>query len=207
VTRSEGGTRRRSDEQLLARFLEGDEASFSELVRRYSSELYRFVGRFVHTEAVAEDVVQDTFIQLHQSAAGFDLSRRLRPWLFTIAANKARDHLRSRGRRREVSLQGGATQHQSEEPGYIDFLADETLSPTDAIEDKERAEIVRAIIAEMPDRLREILILGYYEQFPYKEIAEILSIPLGTVKSRLHAAVAHFAKAYKLAATRHSEKP
>lgn len=185
-----------SDERLLADYLAGDQRSFALLVERHSSELYQFVGRFVRNLAAVEDVVQETFVQVCQSAAGFDPARRFRPWLFTIAANKARDHLRGRGRKKEVPLSTASTSGESEEVSYLDFLSDESPPPSDLLEVNERREIVRAVVARLPENLREVLILGYYHRFPYREIAEILSVPLGTVKSRLHAAVSCFAEAY-----------
>jgi RNA polymerase sigma-70 factor (ECF subfamily) len=169
---------------------------FALLVERYSSDLFQFVARFFRNPAMAEDVVQETFIQVYQSAAGFDSSRKFRPWLFTIAANKARDHIRGKTRRREVSISGGGST-ESSEVSYLDFLADETASPGEAMEASEQERIVRDVVNEMPAHLREVLVLGYYQRFAYKEIAEMLDIPLGTVKSRLHAAVANFAAAYK----------
>ena len=192
-----------SDGRLLADFLAGDEQAFAALVRRHSRELYLFVVRFVRNVASAEDVVQETFVQVHQSAAGFDPARRFRPWLFTIAANKARDYLRSRARKREVPLavQQGSSNHE-EQISYLDFLADDTDSPDQAIETREQCELVRKVVSRMPDHLREVLVLGYYQRFPYKEIAEVLEIPLGTVKSRLHAAVGHFAAAYRCEAAK-----
>ncbi|MCG8407146.1 MAG: RNA polymerase sigma factor [Phycisphaerales bacterium] len=188
----------RSDEQLLGEFLAGNEASFTVLVQRYSSALFQFVARFVRNTAGAEDVVQETFVQVHQSASGFDRNRRFRPWLFTIAANKARDQLRGRVRKREVSLsvpQGASDDEES--VSYLDFFSDDSNSPSDILETDEQQALVRKIVSQMPDHLREVLVLGYYQRFPYKEIAEVLSIPLGTVKSRLHAAVSHFAAAYE----------
>lgn len=186
-----------SDEELLVGFLAGDDGAFAVLVERYSQELWEFVGRFVRSLAVAEDIVQETFIQVHQSAGGFDTSRRFRPWLFTIAANKARDHLRGRARKKEIPLSLGARPGDSEDVSYLDFLSDASVAPSAALEDKERREVVRAVVSRMPDHLREVLILGYYNRLAYKEIAEVLSVPLGTVKSRLHAAVSYFATAYK----------
>ncbi len=186
-----------SDEELLVGFLAGDDGAFAVLVERYSQELWEFVGRFVRSLTVAEDIVQETFIQVHQSAGGFDTSRRFRPWLFTIAANKARDHLRGRARKKEIPLSLGARPGDSEDVSYLDFLSDASVAPSAALEDQERREVVRAVVSRMPDHLREVLILGYYNRLAYKEIAEVLSVPLGTVKSRLHAAVSHFATAYK----------
>lgn len=185
----------RGDERLLADFLDGDEQAFSLLVRRYDRELFQFVARFVRDSASAEDIVQDTFIQVHHSAHGFDMSRRFRPWMFTIAANKARDYLRTRGRRKEVAFT--FDNNEGEQTNFQDFLADAGPTPLIEIEAEEQRETVRKIVATLPDHLREVLVLAYFQRFPYKEMAEILDIPLGTVKSRLHAAVTKFAEAYR----------
>ncbi len=186
-----------SDEGLLADFLAGNQTAFERLVERHSEDLFRFVGRFIRSAASAEDVVQETFIQVFQSAAGFDLTRRFRPWLFTIAANKARDHLRSRVRKKELPLSQGGGSDDSEGASYLDFLSDDAAPPEAALEVEETRQRVGDIVSRMPDNLREVLLLGYFQRFAYKEIADILSIPLGTVKSRLHAAVAYFAEQYK----------
>src|SRR5579859_1894615 len=88
-----------SDEHLLADYRTGDKSAFAALVSRYQRELYHFLVRFLGNRASAEDVFQETFLQVHQSAEQFDPQRRFRPWLFTIAANKARDLIRSQSRR------------------------------------------------------------------------------------------------------------
>jgi RNA polymerase sigma-70 factor (ECF subfamily) len=185
-----------SDEELIRGFLAGQAAAFDRLVHRYATEVFNFVVRFVGSSAAAEDVVQDTFLQVHQSAGGFDRDRRFKPWLFTIAANKARDHLRSRARKRERPVDAGGA-GPAEGQSLLDVLSDPGPSPEQEVEIVELQHLVRDIVDEMPDHLREILILGYYQRFPYRDIAEVLDIPLGTVKSRLHAAVAHFATLYR----------
>ncbi len=192
-----------SDEQLLAEHLEGLPDRFELLVRRHSQELYRFLARFTGSGTIAEDVVQESFLQVHLAAASFDLSRRFKPWLFTIAANKARDLLRSKGRRPEVPLDasiGGGEDDSGQT--FRDMMADNAVDPIVGLESGEERERVRSVLARMPDHLREVLVLSYYHQFAYKEIAEILGVPLGTVKSRLHSAVAHFGRAYKAAMNR-----
>ena len=80
-----------TDEQLLADYLGGDARSFELLVRRHSRELFQFITRFTGSSTVAEDVVQDAFLQVHLSGHRFDTQKRFRPWLFTIAANKVRE--------------------------------------------------------------------------------------------------------------------
>lgn len=184
-----------ADERLLADFLDGDEQAFSLLVRRYDRELFQFVARFVRDTAAADDIVQDTFIQVHNSAHGFDPTRRFRPWMFTIAANKARDFLRTRNRRKEVAF--SFDNNDGERTNFQDFLADAGPTPLVEVEADEQREAVRKIVGTLPDHLREVLILAYFQRFPYKEMADMLEIPLGTVKSRLHAAVTKFAEAYK----------
>ena len=88
----EGTVSDRTDENLLAEHLAGDPTAFRELTERYSRELIHFLTRFLGSRAAAEDVFQETFLQVHTSAETFDGARRFKPWLFTIAANKARDY-------------------------------------------------------------------------------------------------------------------
>jgi len=185
-----------SDEQLLANYREGDKPSFSALVSRYQRELYHFLVRFLGNRAAAEDVFQETFLQVHQSAEAFDLQRRFKPWLFTIAANKARDLIRSQARRPTNPLQASIS--GDEEGGeFIDLMKAGGETPDEPMARQEMQHKVQQVVATMPDHLREILVLSYFNTFPYRQIADILGIPLGTVKSRLHAAVATFADKWK----------
>jgi len=186
-----------TDEQLLARHLEGDPHAFRTLVDRHHRELMQFAYRFTGSKSAADDVVQEAFVQVHLSAASFDLQRRLKPWLFTIAANKARDHLRGRTRRREVPLDAQVGGGDGEGQRFLDLLADEDSDPSDSMQVEEKEEVVRTVIGEMPANLSEVLILAYFHHLPYRDIAEVLSIPLGTVKSRLHAAVGQFGARYR----------
>ena len=186
-----------TDEELLADYLNGQVDRFELLVRRHSQELYHFLLRFTGSASAAEDVVQEAFLQVHLSAASFDPKRRFKPWLFTIAANKARDWLRSRARRPVMPLDAQIDAGDEEGQRFSDFLADKAESPSDSLEQQEQRIQVRELVEAMPTHLREVLILSYYHRFPYKDMAEILKIPLGTVKSRLHAAVGHFAQAYQ----------
>ncbi len=186
-----------TDEQLIAEYAEGRTDRFELLVDRYSQELFHFLVRFTGGTAAAEDIVQETFLQVHLSAGGFDPSRRLRPWLFTIAANKARDMLRGRARRPEVPLDATIDEDRDHGKRFLDFLAGADDEPGQPMEIAEQQQVVKRIVEQLPAHLRETLILAYYHKFAYKDMAEILGIPLGTVKSRLHAAVAAFAEAYR----------
>ena len=192
----EDGVESTPDEILLARFLEGDETAFESVVARYSGEVFRFVARFLRDASAADDIVQETFVQVYQSAASFDSARRFRPWLFTIAANKARDLIRSQARRPTNPLQASIS-GDDESGEFIDLMQAAQDAPSAAMESEELQRQVQNTVGNMPEHLREILLLSYFHQFPYKQIGEILGIPLGTVKSRLHAAVAHFADRWK----------
>jgi RNA polymerase sigma-70 factor (ECF subfamily) len=187
-----------TDEQLFDQYRRGDRASFGLLMERYQRELFHFLIRFLGDRAAAEDTFQETFLQVHQSAAGFDMQRRFRPWLFTIAANKARDLRRSRSRHATSALQNPVNSVDEQSAEFMDLLSGHGDLPSDAMEREELARRVRATVMEMPESLREILLLSYFDQFPYKQIGDILGIPLGTVKSRLHTAVADFANRWKV---------
>jgi len=186
-----------SDEKLFHDYLDGRDGAFELLVRRHAAELYQFVLRFTGDAAAAEDVVQESFLQVHTAAASFDLGRKFKPWLFTIAANKARDHLRRRTRRSELPIDAVVDAAGDAGKRFVEMLAADApaVDESMAVEDKRRA--VRAAVEAMPEKLREMLVLAYYHHFPYKDIAEVMGVPLGTVKSRLHAAVLAFRQAYE----------
>lgn len=188
-----------TDEMLLHDYMQGDSASFELLVRRHATELFRFARRLTGNASAAADVVQETFFQIHISADRFDLSRRFKPWLFTIAANKSRDFLRKRERKREVPLDAQIGGDEDTGCRFVDLLAADYEAPHKALIVEERRRLVKDVVGTMPAKLSAVLILAYYHRFAYKDIAEITGIPLGTVKSRLHAAVAQFGVRYRLA--------
>lgn len=190
-------TKNISDAQLLQRYIAGDESSFREIVTRYKDSLYSFLRQFLNQTDLIEDVFQETFLQVFASRESFDTSRPLRPWLFTIAANKAKDALRKKQRTATISI---GTIAQAQEMSFDDLLntlTSDTTIPYDSLEKHETAVRVRQVIANMPENLREILILAYFNRFSYKQMAQILSIPIGTIKSRLHTAVGRFARDYR----------
>jgi len=186
-----------TDGELLVRYGAGEEAAFREIVTRYKNGLYAFLRLFLNRQELVEDVFQETLLQLFTSRESFDKNRPLRPWLFTIAANKAKDALRKWQRTSAVPI---GTMIDSEDLSFDDILnsvASDSTMPYEVIQKSETAVHVRRIISNMPENLREILVLAYFNRFSYKQMAEILSIPIGTVKSRLHTAVGRFAKEWK----------
>jgi RNA polymerase sigma-70 factor (ECF subfamily) len=188
-----------TDSELLQQYRQGQEWAFREIVDRYKNSLYAFLRRFVSQQDIVEDVFQETFLQLYTSQDSFDADRPLRPWLFTIAANKAKDVLRKMQRQSSTSMGTLADAGELSIDEVVNILTSYETTPDEEVSRDETARRVREIIAEMPENLRGILILAYFEQFSYKHMSEILSIPIGTVKSRLHTAVVHFMKKWKAA--------
>ncbi|MEM0915152.1 MAG: sigma-70 family RNA polymerase sigma factor [Planctomycetota bacterium] len=188
-----------TDEELLGRYRAGETDLFPTLVGRYRQELLHFLIRFAGNRAAAEDLFQEAFLQVHLSADTFDVSKRFKPWLFTIAANKARDYLRRASRRKAASLSAPMDKGDDSAGSFVDLLQADLPLPETIADEQETRDRVRAVVDAMPSHLREILLLAYFQQMAYKEVAEALGIPLGTVKSRLHAAVGTFADLWKSA--------
>ena len=188
----------RSDESLLLDYMDGDREAFAELIGRYRDELLHFLIRFLGSRVAGEDVFQETFLQIHLSVDTFDPARRFKPWLFTIAANKARDYHRKNTKRSTVSL-SASIGNDSDGRQFVDLLQADLPDPDAPILDSERSRLVKGVIDSMPAHLREILLLSYFQRLSYNQIADSLEIPLGTVKSRLHTAVAAFAKSWTAA--------
>jgi RNA polymerase sigma-70 factor, ECF subfamily len=181
-----------SDEDLLLEYRSvGDRQAFDELVHRYERELYNYLRRYLGDAEMAEDVFQGTFLQVHLKCERFEPGRRVRPWLYTVATNQAIDAQRRDRRHRMISLDrrcvGGGEDDSS--GSLVELLDGEYASPAEQLESAEQAQEVRRAVEQLPESLREVLLLVYYQGLKYREAADVLSIPVGTVKSRLHAAI------------------
>jgi len=179
-----------SDEELLSRYRDhNDIAAFEELVHRYERELYSYLARYLRDPSLAEEVFQTTFLRLVERGKSFEVARRFRPWLYSIATHAAIDAIRHRGRRQTASLD---TQHDlgdGETGTLAGLVADDRMTPADeALADETRRRIREAVDA-LPEDLRSVLLLAYYQGLSYRETAEAMGIPLGTVKSRMHTAL------------------
>jgi RNA polymerase sigma-70 factor, ECF subfamily len=162
------------DAMLVQQLLQRDVDAFEQLYDRHSRIVYALVLRIVQQGSTAEEVVQDVFLQLWRNAARYDTRRGpFVPWLMALARNRALDHLRlksERQRRRE---------DQTEElPPVIDVPQFEQ-----ALDEKRRAERVRALMGSLNPQQKKAIELAYFEGLSHTEIAETLKEPLGTVKS------------------------
>ncbi len=186
-----------SDEELLLRYRAGHTAAFTELVHRYERELYNYLRRYLGDATLAEDVFQTTFLQLHLKLDLYEKGRMVRPWLYTIATNQAIDALRKAGRHHTVSLDTKAPSQDESGNSFAELLEGAETDPLEGLESAERQQWVRDALERLPPYLRSVVVMAYYQGLKYREIADILGIPVGTVKSRLHAAIAKLAQAWK----------
>jgi RNA polymerase sigma-70 factor (ECF subfamily) len=186
-----------SDEDLLAQYCKGQTEAFGVLVRRYERELYGYLRRYLGDANLAEDVFQNTFLQLFTKSNQYEHGRPVRPWLYTIATHQAIDALRRNGRHQALSLdQEQRDAGDGDIRNLLELMESRALSPLDQVQGEERRALVRASVERLPDFLRQVVILAYYQGLKYREIAEILDIPVGTVKSRLHAALTKLHEAW-----------
>ena len=178
-----------SDEELLRRSrAEGDAAAFESLVHRYEVELFSYLRRYLGSAEMAEDVFQATFLQVHLKKEQFEEGRRFRPWLYTIATNQAIDAQRRNRRHRMVSLDN-RTGGEDDVGSLVEMLSGSERTADEQMESEEAREWVRSAVDELPDGLKQALLLVYHKGMKYREAADVLGIPVGTVKSRLHSAV------------------
>lgn len=163
---------------------------FGPLVRRYERELYGYLRRYLGDDDLADDVFQTTFLAVFRKIKHYEPGRPARPWLYAIATNQAIDALRKQNRRadRRADLMTAPDDDREPRP-LFELLPSSHESPPDHAERAEQRERVRAVVARLPDLLREVILLAYFQGMKYRDIADALEIPLGTVKSRLHAAL------------------
>ncbi len=186
-----------SDEELLTRFRAGETQAFGALVRRYERELYGYLRRYLGDGDLAEDVFQNTFLQLFTKVGQYEAGRPVRPWLYTIATHQAIDALRRSGRHQALSLdQQQQDAGDGEVRSLVELLEAKGPGPLEQVHGEERRQRVRESVERLPDFLRQVVVLAYYQGLKYREIADILAIPVGTVKSRLHAALVKLQEAW-----------
>jgi RNA polymerase sigma-70 factor, ECF subfamily len=181
-----------TDAELVERALAGAEDGFRQLVARHERAVYNLVVRVVRDPALAEDVSQDSFLKAFSHLDRFDPAYKFQSWILRIARNTAIDALRRRAPRQEVSLEAASG---PDGPRLEEILADPDSDR--AWRSLERGDLSRAMadaLSRLRPEYREVLVLRYHEDLSYEEIAGIVGLPLGTVKSNLHRARAEMAE-------------
>jgi len=178
--------------RVIEAHLAGDPRAFGRIVARYQNRLINFVYRMVGDRDRAEELVQDTFLRVHRHLHRFDRERNFSTWIYTIAANLARNELRRRSASpfilTDPSLWASSAAQPAQEP-------EDLINRPDLDLDREEAvETVRQTVERLSRDHREVLVLRELEGKSYEEIAEIVNASLGTVKSRLNRARHQFAE-------------
>ncbi len=167
-------TEKEIDFTLMRAVQNGDMVAFNTLVDRYKDRLMNVIGRMLSSTEEAEDIVQETFVRVYQHRQSFNFQHCLSTWIYTIGLNLARNELRKRRKFKFydiTEMTGGETE-----------LSVEMKMPT------RLPETIDAAVKKLPSRYREAFILRDVEEMPYEEVAKVLDVPLGTVKSRVNRA-------------------
>ena len=178
----------RADEQsLVAELKSGSEQAFALLIAQYSHPIYSLIARSLRDPADAADVTQEVFVKVFRSISGFHGEASLRTWIYRIALHEASNQRRWWGRhkRQELTIDAPLENDEGETFCLADSLATGDASPYDCAVRSEMHTHVEAALQTIPEAFREVVVLREIEGFGYEEIAEILDVNLGTVKSRL----------------------
>jgi RNA polymerase sigma-70 factor (ECF subfamily) len=174
-----------SDEEIMVRCAQGSEEAFQILVSRYRARIINLITRFVGDPDRAEDISQEVFIRVYRNRERYRKSGKFSTWIFTIAANLAKNEIRRKVRHRRV-----VSMDDEKEPGtsLAATLADRGVGPGQALERKELEVLILDAIESLPERYRMALVLRDLEGLAYEEVSRVLGIPGGTVRSRINRA-------------------
>jgi len=168
------------DKALIEKARDGDRAAFEAIVKRYENKVFHLAYSFVQDRASADDLAQDIFVKIYVSLQKFHFKSEFGTWLYRLAVNYIKDHLRKTSRRREVSL---------EEVKEMSFATDDGHAQKEREEDDaERRRAVMTVLETLPPKYRMILTLRDVRGLSYGEIVRTLNLSPGTVDSRLHRA-------------------
>lgn len=173
------------DRADMARLAAGHDAALNDLMERHAAAVFRFLFRMLNHEDDANDLAQETFVRVFQARAAFDPNKQFSTWLFTIAANLARNQIRWRTRHPNVSLEA---ESESTEQSLTEKLASPSATPKEETLRKERTAAVRAAVNELPEDMRAAIVLCEWEERSMAEAATILAATPKAIESRLYRA-------------------
>jgi RNA polymerase sigma-70 factor (ECF subfamily) len=176
---------RRDERHMIAAILQGESQLFHELIRPYERSVYMMALSYLHNEADAEDVVQESFLKAYRNLSGFRGDSKFSTWLLSITLNEARNRLRRAKSARMQSLD-----HSFDADGYISpaLLRDWREIPSEALERQEVRHLLYEAVDALPPMYREIFLLRDVEELSVADVAQVLQITEGLVKVRLHRA-------------------
>jgi len=167
-----------TDQQLVRRTLEGEREAFSVLIRKYQKQIYSLTYRLTNDPEDARDLAQEVFIHIYKVLHKYDQKRRFFSWMYKVASNVCYNAMRKGKAQQEVPLDKVIE--------FSPLVARRDVQPEEYYERRETQELVRQAVAELPDKYRLPLVLRYMEDLSYRQIAEIMDLPLTTVETRLY---------------------
>jgi RNA polymerase sigma-70 factor (ECF subfamily) len=175
-----------TDDELIRMYRSGDMEAFDTLFDRYHASVYAFARTMLGADGGPDEVLQEAFLAVARTARTYTPRGRFRSWLMRIARNRCLNRIEAVRARRAALARSGLN---------VAEIASEDAPPPRQLEADEHGRIVRAAIAALPDRQREAIALHAFEQMSYREIAEVMEMPIGTVKTLIHRARADLARA------------
>jgi RNA polymerase sigma-70 factor (ECF subfamily) len=176
------------DEQAMWRVqTQDDTEAFALLLSRWEMPIKRLCTRMLHDEHKAEDVTQEAFSRIYTKRKDYQHGGKFSTFIWRIAVNLCLDELRRIKRRREFSVLEDHDQNQDEHPW--EHLPSEDRSPEEMVVSEERARMVQRAIQQLPEHYRAVVVLRHYENLKFREVADVLGIPIGTAKSRMSEAL------------------
>jgi RNA polymerase sigma-70 factor (ECF subfamily) len=179
----EGGSPQEAS--LVRACKEGDQTAFNMLVWRWEKPLFNFTYKYVGDAHLAQDLVQETFVRMLKSIQGYEHRGAFSTWLYRIAVNLCKDHFRKK-KLPMISLHDYYTTASGEKVYVQDRVPDDGAQSDEAMAASHREELVRRLIAGLPEQQRIVILMKEYQALTFREIAEILEVPAGTVKARLY---------------------
>ena len=166
----------------IKQVLKGDQSAYGEIVEIYKDKVFQLCYRILGNRHEAEDMAQEAFIRAYVNISSFNIDLKFSTWLYRIATNLCIDRIRKKKPDyyldAEVSGTDGLTMYSQ--------VASDTILPEDEVESIELQETIQREITKLPEKYRSVIVLKYIEELSLNEISEILDIPLGTVKTRIH---------------------
>jgi RNA polymerase sigma-70 factor (ECF subfamily) len=183
-----------SDEQAMWRVQQvDDEAAFSQLVHRWEGPIQGLCERMTGDAHAAEDLAQETFVRVFARRKEYQVEGKFSTWLWRIALNLCYDELRRRQRRGRNTFEGDG----GEPLAILEAFTTADSAPDSLVAERERSGMVRRALDELPEIYRTVLVLRHYEDLKFREIADVLGVPEGTVKSRMSEALSQFGQLLK----------
>jgi len=176
-----------TDDELVARYKDGDASAFNLIVQRHRTPLINFIYRYLNDRDNAEDLTQEVFIRIYRNIKNYNPDKAsFRTWMYRIAANLCKNEIRNRNRHSKVLINSFTS--KNEEDQKLEDILDPSPGSDVKLEEKELQKALSAAISNLSEKFRLVLILRDIEGMSYDEIAKVIGMPEGTVKSRLNRA-------------------